>query len=156
MKDALDIKDVACHPADEMLFVRIGDQPKLLGFGKPLDNPPKERFNIDLEEGQTLTVGSIQMKVLHTPGHTPGSCCFLFEKQKVLISGDTLFRCSIGRMDLPGGSPRDMLTSFRRLLALPGDIFVIPGHICCTTIEFEQQYNHCDKYIESLIFSSRS
>ena len=141
MKDALDIKDVACHPADEMLYMGLGQQAMMMGFGIPMKNPPKERFNVDLKDDQSLSVGTIQMKVLHTPGHTPGSCCFLFEKQKMLISGDTLFRGSVGRTDFPGGSSRAMRASLARLLSLPDDIFVIPGHDSCTTIEYEKKHN---------------
>lgn len=141
MKDALDVKDVACHPGDEMLFMALKTQAVMLGFGGPMANPPKERFNVDLKDGEDVVVGSIRMRVIHTPGHTPGSCCFYLEPQKMLLSGDTLFRGSVGRSDFPGGSASALRRSVGRLLKMPGDTYVITGHDQFTTIEYESRNN---------------
>ena len=76
-------------------------------------------------------------RVLHTPGQTPGSVCLYHEAEKVLFSGDTLFRAGFGRTDLAGGSMHQLLSSLRTLLALPRDIKVYPGHGESTTIDEE-------------------
>ena len=76
-------------------------------------------------------------RVLHTPGHTPGSVCLYHEEEKVLFSGDTLFRAGFGRTDLAGGSMHQLLSSLRTLLALPRDVRVYPGHGESTTIDEE-------------------
>lgn len=92
-----------------------------------------------LTDGDTVTVGDMTFTVLHTPGHTPGSCCYRLDD--VLFSGDTLFCESIGRTDFPGGDIHAMKASLARLLTLQGDITVYPGHDAPTTIAHEQQYN---------------
>ena len=88
-----------------------------------------------------IEVGSMKCKVLSTPGHTKGSVCFYFEDDKILFSGDTLFRESVGRTDFEGGSMSDMRKSLSRLLTLPEDVKVYPGHNEFTTIEHEKKYN---------------
>ena len=80
-------------------------------------------------------------KVLHTPGHTPGGVCLYNEKEKVLFSGDTLFRAGYGRYDLPGGNVQELVESLNMLLSLPGDTVVYPGHGEKTTI-----YEECRRY----------
>lgn len=94
---------------------------------------------LPLSEGQTVTVGAMKFQVLHTPGHTPGSVCFLCDD--TLFTGDTLFRGSCGRVDFPGGSGKDMARSLRRLSRLPGDYRVLPGHDAATTLEEERRRN---------------
>jgi glyoxylase-like metal-dependent hydrolase (beta-lactamase superfamily II) len=85
---------------------------------------------------------SFPAKVLHTPGHTPGSVCLLFAPLKLVIAGDTLFAGSIGRTDLPGGNSRQIIESIEsRLLALPDDTRVLPGHGPATTIGAERKSN---------------
>jgi glyoxylase-like metal-dependent hydrolase (beta-lactamase superfamily II) len=76
--------------------------------------------------GDQVAVGAITVQLLHTPGHTPGSQCFLIGR--LLVSGDTLFLEGCGRTDLPGGDPAAMYRSLRRLAELPGDVAVYPGH----------------------------
>lgn len=94
---------------------------------------------IGFQEGN-LQIGSFAIQVLHTPGHSCGSCCFLIEGQ--LFSGDTLFQGSIGRMDLPTGSIVQMKESLQRLCQLPDDLVVYPGHGPSTTIGQEKQWNY--------------
>ena len=80
--------------------------------------------------------------MLHTPGHTEGSCCYYLPDEAVLFSGDTLFAGSVGRTDFPTSSGADMQKSLRRLLAeLPGETRVCPGHGDETTIAYEKRYN---------------
>ena len=91
------------------------------------------------DEGDNLTVAGLTFTVLHTPGHTPGSVCLLFEKD--LFTGDTLFSGSIGRTDLPGGSMPTMAATLRRLVKLEGNFQVWPGHGESTTFATEKGYN---------------
>ena len=90
-------------------------------------------------EGDVLTLGTLSLRVLETPGHTPGSVCLLCGD--VLFSGDTLFCMSCGRTDFPGGSYRQMLRSLARLAALEGDAQVLPGHEEATSLSFERAHN---------------
>jgi glyoxylase-like metal-dependent hydrolase (beta-lactamase superfamily II) len=99
--------------------------------------PVPDRF---LRDGENITVGNLEFQVLHTPGHTPGSVCFL--TGKTLLSGDTLFSNSIGRADLPGGNHEQLLTSIReKLLPLDDDVRVYSGHGNVTTIGNERRFN---------------
>ena len=102
------------------------------------------RVEIDQSVGQAdkIRVGSISADVLHTPGHTQGSVCLYFPLEKKLIAGDTLFAGSIGRTDLPGGSFEKIIRSLQeKVLALPDDTTVIPGHGELTTIGEERESN---------------
>jgi hydroxyacylglutathione hydrolase len=93
-------------------------------------------------EGRVLRVGEISSSVMHTPGHTEGSICLYFPEEKKLIAGDTLFAGSIGRTDLPGGSFDKIMRSLHtRVLALPDEIQVTPGHGPQTTIGDERETN---------------
>jgi hydroxyacylglutathione hydrolase len=93
-------------------------------------------------QGDTLKTGSLVATVLHTPGHTEGSICLYFAAEKTLIAGDTLFAGSIGRTDLPGGSFEKILGSLKgKLLELPDETVVIPGHGSTTTIGDERELN---------------
>lgn len=87
-----------------------------------------------LEEGQVHTVGELSFTVLHTPGHSPGGVCFFFEKEKVLIAGDTLFKGSYGNLSFPGCNEEDMLSSLQKLAELPKETKVYPGHGPSTSI----------------------
>ena len=90
-------------------------------------------------DGDTLTLGSLTVTVLETPGHSKGSVCLVAED--VIFSGDTLFRCSCGRCDFPGGDYRKMLASLGRLAALEGNLRVLPGHDMETTLDYERRVN---------------
>jgi glyoxylase-like metal-dependent hydrolase (beta-lactamase superfamily II) len=106
--------------------------------------PTPERVAIDTEarDGDSLTVGATEFHVLHTPGHTPGSISLWIPSETKLVAGDTLFRDSIGRTDLPGGDGRQILRSIRdKLLDLPDQTVVIPGHGANTTIGREKRSN---------------
>ena len=90
-------------------------------------------------EGDVLHLADISLRILHTPGHTPGSVCILAEN--ALFTGDTLFQDSCGRTDLPGGDWATILKSLRRLKSLEGDYKVYPGHGPATTLQDEKTYN---------------
>jgi glyoxylase-like metal-dependent hydrolase (beta-lactamase superfamily II) len=105
---------------------------------------PPGKVDIDQSIGQadTIKTGSLTANVLATPGHTEGSVCLYFPSQKMLIAGDTLFAGSIGRTDLPGGSFEKIINSLhQKLLTLPDDTVVTPGHGPQTTIGQERETN---------------
>lgn len=87
-----------------------------------------------LNEGDVITVGSLNFEVIHSPGHSPGSVCYYMREKKVLLSGDTLFQGSIGNLSLPTGQPELMWRSLDKLAKLPAETRVIPGHGADTTI----------------------
>ena len=115
-------------------------------FGHPLNQLPPEypstgklRGLRELRELRKET--GLEVEVIETPGHTPGGVCYHFPKDKLLLSGDTLFACSIGRTDLPGGDMATLMDSLQKLVALPDDTLVIPGHGMHTTIAAEKRGN---------------
>lgn len=94
------------------------------------------------EDGQVLRLAGMDIKVLHTPGHTVGGCCYYIEEEHTLFSGDTLFFESVGRTDLPTGSGSSLARSIReKLFVLPEDTVVYPGHMEATSIGHEKRYN---------------
>ena len=104
----------------------------------------EQNVDIKLEDGMMLDFAGTEIIVLHTPGHTPGSCCFHIENSgsHVLFSGDTLFQSSIGRTDFPGGSGRKIVESIKtKLLVLPDETVVYPGHDKNTSIALEKKLN---------------
>ena len=106
--------------------------------------PPVIAAEIDqaARDGDKLLVGAAEFHVLHTPGHTQGSICLYLPSEAKLIAGDTLFRSSIGRTDLPGGNSRQILRSIHdKLMPLPDETVVIPGHGEDTTIGREKEFN---------------
>lgn len=124
------------HQADMYLLEGIERDPfqALLQVKIP---PMPARF---LQDGDRISVGKLEVRVIHTPGHTPGSVCFLMGN--TLFSGDTLFSNSIGRADLPGGNHEQLLQSIReKLLSLDDAVSVYPGHGSATTIGSERQFN---------------
>ena len=107
-----------------------------------LPTPEVESPDASLEEGHKVGLERYPAQVLHTPGHTQGSVCLHFVPLKMLFAGDTLFAGSIGRTDLPGGDGRQIIESIEtRLLALPDETRVIPGHGPATTIGSEREHN---------------
>ena len=95
-----------------------------------------------LKDGQILSLAGFSIKVISTPGHTAGGLCYYLEKERVLFSGDTLFAGSYGRVDFPTSSMAEMARSVReRLLTLPEDTIVYPGHGESTDIRSEKKYN---------------
>lgn len=130
---------IAIHKADsEALFDAEKSLCTMLNdmYSQPnLSQQPE----ILLEGGETLKFGDIEVKVIHTPGHTDGGVCFLIDN--LLFSGDTLFCGSIGRTDFPTGDYNKMMKSLHELSALDNDYFVYPGHGTPTTLENEKRNN---------------
>ena len=123
----------------DLSLVKIMDeQAGWLGIPTPDVPAPDDT----LDEGKLIAMGGITGSILHTPGHTQGSVCLYLPSQSLLLAGDTLFAGSIGRTDLPGGDLRTLLASIReRLLPLPDDTTVLPGHGPGTTIAAERESN---------------
>ncbi|MGA9354919.1 MAG: MBL fold metallo-hydrolase [Terriglobales bacterium] len=123
---------------DYALLKMLDVQAGWLGMKPPGD----VEIEAGLAHDETLRAGSISANVLHTPGHTEGSVCLYFPAEKMLIAGDTLFARSIGRTDLPGGSFEKIMRSLHdRVLTLPDETSVIPGHGPGTTIGEEREEN---------------
>ena len=91
------------------------------------------------DDGDTLTLGSLTIHVIHTPGHTPGGVTL--RVKDVLFTGDTLFAGSMGRSDFPGGNTQQLFASLKKLAGLEGDYHVLPGHEMTTTLDRERQSN---------------
>lgn len=110
----------------------------------PFIEIPKDpgEITIDLKTCGTVPGIDVDCQVIQTPGHTPGSVCLYFPQNSILISGDTLFAGSVGRTDLPGGSPRQLAESLNRLKELPDDTQVLPGHGPSSTIGEEKRVNY--------------
>ena len=136
-----DIKDkyripLALHAADTAML-DISDSIEISLLLEAKSSPPADRL---LADGDEIAIGRFTLRVIHTPGHTPGSVGFLGEG--VLFSGDTLFFGGVGRTDLPGGSLKDLENSIRRrIMTLPGETIVLPGHGPWTTVEQEKVTN---------------
>lgn len=95
-----------------------------------------------LGDGQIFELAGFSVEMLHTPGHTKGSCCYYLKEEGILFSGDTLFYGSVGRTDFPGGSTAEIVRSLHRLVdQLPEETQVFPGHDASTTIGYEKRYN---------------
>ena len=105
-------------------------------------SPGKVEIDHSVGHDEHLQTGSLNATVIHTPGHTEGSICLYFPAENKLIAGDTLFAGSIGRTDLPGGSFSKIINSLHeRVLALPAETLVVPGHGPVTTIGEERESN---------------
>lgn len=137
MKEATGAK-LALHREDLFLWDMLEDQCRM--FGIPFEpSPPPDQW---LENEEEIDLNDLQGKALHTPGHTPGSMCFLFESQKLLIAGDTLFQGSIGRTDLWGGDFKKIEKSIQeKLYTLDEETSVITGHGESTSIGHEMRAN---------------
>ena len=129
------------HPGDLSLYRALARQYEAFGMGAP---PRIVDLDADLVDGERITAGAIALDVHHTPGHTPGSSCFVYENagSTTILSGDTLFRGAIGRWDIGGTSMEDIVASIRaKLLPYDDSATVIPGHGPATTIGRERATN---------------
>lgn len=128
------------------VYAYEGEQPLCensdMNVSAQVGRPCTVKPNAYLKDGEEITVAGITCKVIATPGHTIGSCCYYFEEAGVLISGDTLFQESVGRTDLPTGSGGQLRRSIQdKLFVLPDETKVYPGHGDATTIRYEKAYN---------------
>jgi hydroxyacylglutathione hydrolase len=128
---------LALHPLDRPILEAGGGG---TWFGMRTAAGPAP--TLDLHDGDQLHIGKLSFQVLHTPGHSPGHVCFYEPNAGVLFDGDLLFYQGVGRTDLPGGNPRELMDSIQRLvLALPDETVVHPGHGPATTIGDEKRHN---------------
>jgi glyoxylase-like metal-dependent hydrolase (beta-lactamase superfamily II) len=127
------------------LLIHADDAPMLADPGKNLSSMMGGGIKTEapdrlLADGDRVTAGELDFEVIHTPGHSPGGICLY--RDKVLFSGDTLFHGSVGRVDFPGSNGPDLIRSIReRLLVLPDDVVVYPGHMDQTRIGWEKIHN---------------
>ena len=125
------------HPADEVLYKQA--KASMAQAIPMIVNTPAPRM--DLEDGMTLNVGPYEFKVLFTPGHAPGHCCFYCEKAGWLFSGDLVFYQSYGRTDLTGGNFETLMKSIReKILTLPPETLIMPGHEDYTCVRDEKVF----------------
>ncbi len=140
---ALNLKSLTGAPIflnenDLPLLAMMDEQAGWLGVETPAVAPPDQ----GLTDGRRVGLENYPAQVLHTPGHTQGSICLHFAPLKMVLAGDTLFAGSIGRTDLPGGNPDQIIDSIHaRLLTLPDEVKVVPGHGPATTIGAERRTN---------------
>lgn len=129
---------VYMNAADQPLYNHLDTQAQWLN----MPTPDRTAIDIDARDGQSLKLNETEFHILHTPGHTQGSLCLFAPAENLLIAGDTLFRDSIGRTDLPGGDPHQILSSIHsKLLTLPEETRVVCGHGPGTTIGLEKERN---------------
>lgn len=127
------------HKMELFVVERAESTAHLYGLPAPEPSPLPDRF---LDENDVITLGDVRLRILFTPGHSPGSICFYNEAEGWVIAGDVLFRESIGRTDIPGGNHDTLLQSIAsRLLTLPNETRILPGHGEETTIGHERQFN---------------
>lgn len=125
--------------ADNYLIEHAVEYAAMLGITGITPPPPVGKF---LSDGDVVKFGNSELKVIAVPGHSPGSLCFYSEADQLLIAGDVLFAGSVGRSDLPGGNGRQLIEGIKsKLLCLPDDVKVIPGHGPETTIGEERRHN---------------
>lgn len=127
------------HVDDAFLLNRIQDYARQYGIDK-MKNPPE--LGSALTENDEVTFGHTTLRVIHVPGHSPGGIVFYNAEASVLLAGDVLFRGSIGRSDLPGGNQHELIEGIQaKLMVLPDEVQVYPGHGPATTIGYERANN---------------
>lgn len=135
---ALTNAPVYLNERDKQLLDALDMQAQWLG----IKTPPRTQIDDAAQDGTVLQLGEAEFQVMETPGHTQGSISLWIPEENKLVAGDTLFRDSVGRTDLPGGNTRQLFSSIKtRLLNLPEDAVVIPGHGPNTTIGREKERN---------------
>jgi glyoxylase-like metal-dependent hydrolase (beta-lactamase superfamily II) len=141
--DAYELKtntkaEILIHPDDEYRLIKPMES---LPFHLPL-NIPSFKADHYINDGDLLNLVNIHFEILHTPGHTQGSICLVEKNEKVVFSGDTIFFESVGRTDLEGGSTYLLLKSIKeKILSLPEDFKIFPGHGHSTTVGYEKRHN---------------
>lgn len=144
VKDKYGVK-VAAHPLDNDYAQQLSAQARRFGIDRKMENV---EIDTPLKDGDTITIGESKLQVLHVPGHSQGSIALYSKENNILLSGDALFRGSIGRTDFYGGNQRQLLESIRtKLLTLPDTTIVFPGHGRYTTIAQEKENNPFMKLI---------
>lgn len=148
LRESFPDAEILLHAADENLYYGLAEQPIFMGFaphqlkalGLDYEMPPQLTRN--WLDGEIYTVGDLNFKILHAPGHAPGHVVFVEESERKVFSGDCLFAGSIGRTDLPGGDFEQLMNSIRgKILTLGDDFAVYTGHGSDTTVGRERRAN---------------
>lgn len=131
-------------PNAKVLMHRL-DEPKLQDpssstFVLPFDIPPR-RADAYVEDGQKLSLGELRVEVIHTPGHAPGHVMYHFPQEKLLVGGDLIICGAVGRTDLPDSDHAQLEASIRKIMSLPPDTKLLPGHCEVSTLEQERRTN---------------
>jgi glyoxylase-like metal-dependent hydrolase (beta-lactamase superfamily II) len=127
---------VLIHPLDEPKL----KNPKMTRFHLPFTIPPRSADAL-LSDGQALAIGSIPVRVIHTPGHSPGHVCFYLPSEKVLVGGDLIIMGAVGRTDLPDSNEEHLFDSLRKVMKLPRETRLLPGHGEESSLEAETRNN---------------
>ena len=128
-----------CHAAEESIYRDVPEMTSMFRLSMNWNLPVVERY---INEGDTFQVGNTTIKVLHTPGHTPGGLSYYIESAHTLFTGDTLFKGSVGRTDLPGGNLSEEMDSIKnKIITLPSDTIVYSGHGPESSIGWELENN---------------
>lgn len=131
-------------PNAKVLIHRLDDpklhRPNAMAMLLPFKIPPRQADGY-VEDGQKLSIGSIEVEVIHTPGHSPGHVMYHLPTEKVLIGGDLIICGAVGRTDFPDSDPAALNASIRRVMRLPGDTRLLPGHCESSTLSAELETN---------------
>lgn len=128
-----------CHAADEIIYSQAPEMTGMFRLSMNWNLPAIGRY---IEEGEIIQLGKTSIKVLHTPGHTPGGLSFYVESDHIIFTGDTLFQGSVGRTDLPGGNLEEEIKSIKtKILTLPSDTIIYSGHGPKSSVEWEKKHN---------------
>ena len=146
LKKALPEAKITYHALEKRVVETLPDMARMFGIAS-CSMPAQE---VDLAQKPEFPIGDIPLRSFLTPGHTPGGVCFYIPEEKLLFSGDTLFKNSVGRTDFEGGSGEELMKSLKLLQdAIPDDVQVLPGHGKYTTMGIEKQTNfyfHVDRW----------
>lgn len=127
------------HPADAPLGARAAEQALMFGI---TERAEAVAITSPLQDGEVIKIGNGELHVIHVPGHSPGHIALFDKENGFIIGGDILFQGSVGRTDLPGGNHNQLIEGIgKRLMTLPDDTIVYPGHGNETTIGFEREHN---------------
>ena len=132
------------YPNAKVLIHRMDEgkleAPNSSTFALPFTIPPR-KADAYVEDGQTLSIGNLKVIVMHTPGHAPGHVMYHLPEEKILVGGDLIIGCSVGRTDLPDSEPTELFRSIRKIMQLPGDTRLLPGHGDVSTLDDERANN---------------
>jgi len=141
---------VLLHPADAMMLRKADMQSRM--FMLPIVIPGREP-DLFIEDGQTLELGSLKVKVIHTPGHAPGHVMYHFPHEKVLVGGDLIICGAVGRTDLPGSDENQLIRSIQKVYQIvPPDTRLLPGHCEESTLAAELEMN---PYVRAIVASGK-
>lgn len=138
IKDTYGLKPL-CHIADESIYADVPEMTSMFRLSMTWSLPSIERH---IDEGETIQLGNTIIKVLHTPGHTPGGLSYYIPSANTIFTGDTLFQGSIGRTDLPGGNLNDEIESIKKkIITLPAETVIYSGHGPKSNVGWELKNN---------------